>query len=95
MWISALAGLTGLAFWAASHFVGTMPPTTVGTVQDETEYYEDYVQKEDCQRVNRRTTCIDYWEYDCTANVNYTYSVDGRDYQGRDWVLVTLSLIHI
>ena len=89
MWISILAVFTGLAFWASSHFVSNMTPTTVGTVQEETYYYEEYVQKEECTRINRRTTCNTYWEYDCTANVNYTYVVDGREYQGRDWVLVT------
>ena len=33
--------------------------------------------------------CNTYYEYACTADVNYTYSVNGVTYQGTDSVLVT------
>ena len=89
--ISFFALITGLAIWAFSYFSEEVDPSTIGTVEEGTEYYEYYMEKESCSRQGGRgpRVCNTYYEYDCTADVNYTYSVNGVSYQGRDSVLVT------
>jgi hypothetical protein len=87
--ISFFALITGLAILAFSYSSGEVDPYTVGTVEEGTEYYENYFEEESCTKMGGRRTCDTYYVYECTADVNYTYSVNGVSYQGRDFVLVT------